>query len=94
MDISKYEEIAKKHKMNNIILISPEDIYFDKRARLKCRWGCDSSNGTTIKCEDRGFSVDEAEETIKKYEALSKGKTREEKRALISQFIEEVSNKK
>lgn len=70
MDISKYEEIAKKYMMNKIILISPEDIYFDKRARLKCRWGCDSSNGITIKCEDRGFSVDEAEETIKKYEQI------------------------
>jgi predicted metal-binding protein len=70
MDISKYEEIAKKHKMNDIILINTEDIYFDKRARLTCRWGCDSSNGVTIKCEDRGFSVDEAEETIKRYEQL------------------------
>lgn len=39
MDISKYEEIAKKHNMKDIILISSKDIYFDKRARLKCRWG-------------------------------------------------------
>lgn len=70
MDISKYEKIAKKHKMNDIILINPQDIYFDKRARLKCRWGCDSSKGKTTKCDDRGFNVDEAEKTIKRYEKI------------------------
>lgn len=67
MDIEKYKVIADKFGILDIKRISPADIEFDPRARLKCRWGCDCSQGITIRCDDKGFSLDEAKKIICSY---------------------------
>ena len=37
----KYTDLAKSLKAVNAKIISPQDIIFDIRAILKCRWGCE-----------------------------------------------------
>jgi len=36
--MEKYIQLAKELGMVNAMIISPEDIFFDIRAILKCRW--------------------------------------------------------
>lgn len=67
MDIKKYRDIADNYNILDLKLITPADIEFDLRARLKCRWGCDCSAGITIRCDDKGFSLEAAKETIYGY---------------------------
>ena len=37
-------------------LFTPDDIYFDIRAILKCRWGCEDFINQTIRCNTRNTS--------------------------------------
>jgi predicted metal-binding protein len=64
---NKYIQKAKDLKMVNARIISPDDIYFDIRAILKCRWGCEDFFNQTIKCNSRNTSYQERIEMIKAY---------------------------
>jgi predicted metal-binding protein len=39
--MEKYIQTAKDLKMIDAKLITPAEISFDIRAKLKCRWGCE-----------------------------------------------------
>jgi predicted metal-binding protein len=64
---AKYVRMAKDLKMLNARIISPAEIYFDIRAILKCRWGCEDFFNQTIKCNTRNTSYEERAEMIKAY---------------------------
>jgi predicted metal-binding protein len=66
-EIDKYIKMAKDLKMLNAKLITPDDIFFDIRAILKCRWGCEDFFNQTIKCNTRNTSYQERTEMIKAY---------------------------
>ncbi len=66
----KYSEMAEKHKMLDCRLISSDDIYFDIRVILKCRWGCEDFFNQTIKCSTRDTSYQERTEMIRAYQNI------------------------
>ena len=66
----KYIQMAKEFKMANAKIISSDDIYFDIRAILKCRWGCEDFFNQTIKCNTRNTSYQERTEMIKAYQNI------------------------
>jgi predicted metal-binding protein len=39
--MEKYVHLAKELHMINAKIISPKELFFDIRAILKCRWGCE-----------------------------------------------------
>lgn len=69
--MEKYIEIAKKNDAEHALSISPNDIVFDRRAILKCLWGCeDQSEPNRIKCGSRGLGFEEAQATICEYQRI------------------------
>jgi predicted metal-binding protein len=66
----KYIQMAKDLKMINAKIISIDDIYFDIRAILKCRWGCEDFFNQTIKCNTRNTSYIERTEMINAYKDI------------------------
>ena len=68
--LNKYVQMARDLKMIDALLISPDDIFFDIRAILKCRWGCEDFFNQTIKCSTRDTSLSERIEMIKAYEKI------------------------
>ena len=56
--------------MAEAMTISSDDIYFDIRAILKCRWGCEDFFNQTIKCNTRNTSYAERKEMIKAYQSI------------------------
>ena len=68
--LDKYIQMAKDLKMVNARLIGLDDIYFDIRAILKCRWGCEDFFNQTIKCNTRNTSYQERIEMIKAYRSI------------------------
>jgi len=68
--LDKYVRKAKELKMANAMIISPSDIYFDIRAILKCRWGCEDFFNQTIKCNTRNTTFQERTEIIKAYQNI------------------------
>jgi predicted metal-binding protein len=66
----KYIQISKDLRMVNAKIISPDDIYFDIRAILKCRWGCEDFFNQTIKCNTRNTSYEERTEMVKAYQNI------------------------
>lgn len=69
-EFDKYVKIAKDLKMLNAKIIRSEDICFDIRAILKCRWGCEDFFNQTIKCNTRNTSYQERVEMIKAYQSI------------------------
>jgi len=63
----KYIELAKSLKAIDARLISPQDIYFDIRAILKCRWGCEDFFQNSMRCSTRDTSYQERVEMVKSY---------------------------
>jgi predicted metal-binding protein len=63
----KYVGLAKSLKMVDAKLISPQDICFDIRAILKCRWGCDDFFQHSIRCSTKDTTYQERVEMIKSY---------------------------
>lgn len=63
----KYIQMAEELGMVNARIISPDDICFDIRAILKCRWGCEDFFNQTIKCNTRNTSFQERVEMISAY---------------------------
>ena len=66
-EFEKYIDLAKSLNMVNAKLISSQDICFDIRAILKCRWGCEDFFRENIKCHTRNTSLQERIEMIKAY---------------------------
>lgn len=65
--LEKYLDLAEKMNMKNACLIQPEQIVFDIRAILKCRWGCIFSKTPSIKCETRNTSLQERIQMVQAY---------------------------
>ncbi len=66
-----YIDIAEKNGATQALIISPDDIAFDRRAILKCLWGCeDQSESHRIKCGSRGLDFKSAQATIHKYKHI------------------------
>lgn len=65
--MEKYITLAKKLKMLNALIISPKEIFFDIRAILKCRWGCEDYFKESIRCHARGTTFEERVAMIKRY---------------------------
>jgi predicted metal-binding protein len=55
--MGKYLKLAKKLKMEDAVLITPQQVCFDRRVQLKCRWCCDSSGNDSFKCSADGGTV-------------------------------------
>lgn len=53
--------------MTEAMIISPKQIFFDIRAILKCRWGCEYSLPENAKCHARDTTYEERIEMVKKY---------------------------
>ncbi len=69
--MEKYIKIAEKNSAEHCIIISPDDIIFDRRAILKCLWGCENqSEPHRIKCGSRGLDFEEAKATIHEYQKI------------------------
>jgi predicted metal-binding protein len=66
----KYIQMARNLKMLDAKLISLDEIFFDVRAILKCRWGCEDFFNQTIKCNTRNTSYQERTEMIKAYQDI------------------------
>jgi predicted metal-binding protein len=62
--------LAKEVKMVNSMIISPKDIYFDIRAILKCRWGCEDFSPESIRCQTWDTTYQERVEMIKRYDHI------------------------
>ena len=63
----KYAELAKSLNAINAKIISPQDICFDIRAILKCRWGCEDFSPDNTKCGTRGTTYQERVQMVKSY---------------------------
>ena len=65
--MDKYIQMAKELGMLNAVLISPPDIFFDIRAVLKCRWGCEDFSLQSVKCQVRDTNFHERVEMVSRY---------------------------
>lgn len=68
--MERYIQLAKDLKMTDALLITPENIVFDIRAILKCRWGCEEHFAGNIRCRTGDTSHDERLAMIKKYKNI------------------------
>ena len=69
--MDKYIQLAKDLKMENVVIITPDQITFDIRAILKCRWGCeDYFLENNIRCHTRDTTYEERVEMVKKYSCI------------------------
>jgi len=66
--MDKYISLARELKMLNAMMITNEDIHFDIRANLKCKWGC--GDYLSVKCHSRNTTYLERVEMIKKYNRI------------------------
>jgi len=67
----KYVELAKSLKAVNAKMISSQHIFFDIRARLKCRWGCEEDFlQNTIRCSTRNTTFQERVNMVKSYKHI------------------------
>lgn len=65
--MEKYIHMAKELKMVNAVIISPWQVFFDIRAILKCRWGCEDYFQENIRCSTRGTTYEERVEMVNRY---------------------------
>ncbi len=68
--MEKYIALAKKLKMKNAMMLSPQNICFDIRAILKCRWGCEDYFQQSIRCHTRGTTMEERMAMISRYSRI------------------------
>ena len=68
--VEKYVDTAKKLGMLNAVLISPDDLYFDIRTDLKCRWGCEEYFNRSIKCHIRDTTFDHRVRMARSYKKI------------------------
>lgn len=67
LKMEKYRQLAKDLEMVDAKIISAQDIFFDIRAILKCRWGCENFFQNNIRCSTRKTSFQERVEMVKRY---------------------------
>jgi predicted metal-binding protein len=66
--LEKYQDMALELGAVNAKLITPDQIFFDRRVILKCRWGCDYDGGAELaKCGSRGISYEDGIKSIQAY---------------------------
>jgi predicted metal-binding protein len=65
--MEKYIQFAKDLKMLHAKLMSPQELFIDIRAILKCRWGCGDFFHTPRKCHPRETTYHERVEMILRY---------------------------
>jgi predicted metal-binding protein len=70
IQFDQYIQMAKDLKMINARIISSDDIVFDIRAILKCRWGCEDFFKESIKCHTRNTLLEERIAMIKAYRSI------------------------
>lgn len=68
--MEKYSNLAKELSMINAQIISPQDIVFDIRAFLKCRWGCDDFFQKSRRCHTRDTTYQERVDMVKRYQHI------------------------
>jgi len=68
--MEKYIQLAKDLNVAHARLISPSQIYFDIRAILKCRWGCEDYFRENVRCDTRGTTYRERIEMVKRYKSI------------------------
>ncbi len=66
----KYVQMAKELRMSYANIISSKEIFFDIRAILKCRWGCEDFFNHNIKCHTRNTSHQDRIEMVKAYQNI------------------------
>jgi predicted metal-binding protein len=65
--MEKYIQLARELRMIDAMMISPKQIFFDIRAIVKCRWGCEDFRPENIRCDNRGTTYQERVEMVKRY---------------------------
>jgi len=65
--MQKYIQLAKELGMADALIVSPNQISFDIRAILKCRWGCEDFCPGSIRCDQRGTTYQDRVEMVKRY---------------------------
>lgn len=65
--MEKYIRMAFDLKMLNAKIISPAEMTFDRRVRLKCSWGCENHDNRSFKCQERNTSFDERLAMVRSY---------------------------
>ena len=68
--LDKYVTLAKELKMLHANLITPQEIFFDIRALLKCRWGCEDYYRRSPRCDIRETTYQERLEMVGKYNRI------------------------
>ncbi len=69
--MEKYIQLAREYEAENTVIISPDDIVFDRRVILKCLWGCENQfDPHRIKCGSRGLDYKASCETIRGYQKI------------------------
>lgn len=68
--MDRYISQGKQMGLSNVALLGPEQVFFDPRAVLKCRWGCEDYFNRSIKCGPRGLSQDECIEMVRRYQNI------------------------
>lgn len=68
--LEKYIKLAKSCHMVHARLITSDEIFFDIRAILKCRWGCEDYFQESVRCHERNTTYGERMEMIKKYQHI------------------------
>jgi predicted metal-binding protein len=66
-DFAKYVSLAQDLKMVEAKLITPEEIFFDIRALLKCRWGCEDFQQQSVRCQVRDTTYQERLAMVRQY---------------------------
>ncbi len=67
MAVEKYQALGLEMGLRHVKLLGPEQVFFDPRALLKCRWGCEDYFKPTLKCGARGLSQAECREMVRSY---------------------------
>ncbi len=68
--MEQYIQLAKDLGMTSARQITPDDVVFDIRAILKCRWGCEEHSEKNIRCHTRNTSYEERMAMIHKYKNI------------------------
>ncbi|MFC1979000.1 DUF2284 domain-containing protein [Chloroflexota bacterium] len=71
--MEEYVKLAKKLGITDARLITPDDIVFDIRAYLKCRWGCSlapTGGSFNMRCNDGGTTFEERQAMIRAYKHI------------------------
>lgn len=65
LNIDRYVELAKEMGAKDALLISVDQVVFDPRTYLKCRWGCPEYG--KLKCASDGPKPWESEKLLRRY---------------------------